>query len=78
MASRNETKALAAIEELRTATGRLAIFLRLDLADLRSVKAAATEFMRCGWLVLSGAHRLTTGLRLAKSPDWTCYSTAEV
>ncbi|KAI0745540.1 NAD(P)-binding protein [Earliella scabrosa] len=45
MASRNETKALAAIEELRTATGRLAIFLRLDLADLRSVKAAAAEFM---------------------------------
>ncbi len=46
MASRNETKASVAIEELRRETGNLAIFLRLDLADLRSVKAAATEFMR--------------------------------
>ncbi|OSD04094.1 NAD-P-binding protein [Trametes coccinea BRFM310] len=45
MASRNERKAVAAIQELLRETGRRAIFLRLDLADLRSVKLAAQEFM---------------------------------
>ncbi|KAH9859027.1 NAD-P-binding protein [Lenzites betulinus] len=45
MASRNRTKALAAIAELRKQTGKEAIYLSLDLADLRSVKAAAREFM---------------------------------
>lgn len=46
MASRNEAKALAAIAQLEKETGRQAIFLRLDLADLKSVRAAAQEFMR--------------------------------
>ncbi|EJF65172.1 NAD(P)-binding protein [Dichomitus squalens LYAD-421 SS1] len=45
MAARNETKAQAAIAELCRETGREAIFLRLDLADLQSVKAAAREFL---------------------------------
>ena len=45
MAARNETKALAAIADLRAETGYGAIFLKLDLADLRSVKDAAREFM---------------------------------
>ncbi|OJT10959.1 hypothetical protein TRAPUB_12521 [Trametes pubescens] len=45
MASRNEAKALAAIAQLQRETGRQAIFLRLDLADLKSVRAAAQEFM---------------------------------
>ncbi|CDO76023.1 hypothetical protein BN946_scf184665.g15 [Trametes cinnabarina] len=45
MASRNELKASEAIEELLHETGRRAHFLRLDLADLRSIKAAAQEFI---------------------------------
>ncbi|KAF5343488.1 hypothetical protein D9758_015647 [Tetrapyrgos nigripes] len=45
MASRNTEKAMAAIEDLKTKTGKEALFLKLDLADLKSVKAAAEEFM---------------------------------
>ena len=48
MAARNEAKATAAIAELYRETGKRAVFLKLDLADLRSVKAAAQEFV---WLV---------------------------
>ena len=48
-ACRNETKAREAIAELREVTGNEGIFLPLDLADLRSVKAAAENFMR--WVV---------------------------
>ncbi|RDB18042.1 hypothetical protein Hypma_000726 [Hypsizygus marmoreus] len=46
MASRNEDKAVHAIEDLRRLTGKEAVFLKLDLADLKSVKAAAEEFQR--------------------------------
>ncbi len=45
-ACRNEIKAREAIAELRETTGKEGIFLPLDLADLRSVKAAAESFMR--------------------------------
>ncbi|KAJ6598269.1 NAD(P)-binding protein [Mycena vulgaris] len=45
MASRNPQKAEAAIKELLTLTGKRAVFLHLDLSDLASVKAAATEFL---------------------------------
>ncbi|KAH9919685.1 NAD-P-binding protein [Fomitopsis serialis] len=45
MASRNQIKAQVAIDELKRETGREAIFLRLDLASLQSVKAAAQEFL---------------------------------
>ncbi|KAH8099800.1 NAD-binding protein [Cristinia sonorae] len=45
MASRNEDKANAAIQELKTDTGKEAIFLPLDLANLKSVRHAAEEFM---------------------------------
>ncbi|PCH39965.1 NAD(P)-binding protein [Wolfiporia cocos MD-104 SS10] len=44
MASRNKAKAMKAIFSLQKATGREAIFLELDLANLRSVKKAAAEF----------------------------------
>ncbi|KAG6857168.1 hypothetical protein H0H87_008738, partial [Tephrocybe sp. NHM501043] len=44
MAARSPQKAKAAIEELRAQTGKDAVFLKLDLADLKSVKAAAAEF----------------------------------
>jgi len=49
LAARNKRKAELAIEELRRQTGKEAIFLELNLADLGSVKAAAEEFLRCVW-----------------------------
>jgi retinol dehydrogenase-12 len=44
VAGRDSAKADAAIAELQTLTQRTAKFLRLDLSDLKSVKAAADEF----------------------------------
>ncbi|EJD50538.1 NAD(P)-binding protein [Auricularia subglabra TFB-10046 SS5] len=46
MASRDSTKAEEAIGKLEKETGRRAVFLELDLADLRSVKRAAEEFLK--------------------------------
>lgn len=45
MAGRNVVKCAAVIEELKEETGHEAIFLKLDLADLAAVKAAAEEFL---------------------------------
>ncbi|KAI0089974.1 NAD(P)-binding protein [Irpex rosettiformis] len=45
VATRNKAKSLAAIEFLRKQTGKEALFLSLDLADLNSVKSAAKEFL---------------------------------
>lgn len=44
IASYNADKAAAAIAELKRDTGKEAVFLKLDLADLASIKAAAAEF----------------------------------
>ena len=49
IAVRNEEKAKSAIDELKEQTGKEAIFLKLDLADLKSVKSSAEEFMRYAW-----------------------------
>jgi retinol dehydrogenase 12 len=46
IAARNKEKSEKAIQELRDATGKEANFLLLDLGDLKSVKAAAEEFLR--------------------------------
>ena len=46
IAVRNEEKAKSAIVELKEQTGKEAIFLKLDLADLKSVKSSAEEFIR--------------------------------
>ena len=47
IATRSEDKAQAAIDELKSSTGKETIFfLELNLADLDSVKAAAEEFIR--------------------------------
>lgn len=46
IASRNEEKVKEAINELKEQTGKEALFLKLDLSDLRAVKAAAEEFSR--------------------------------
>lgn len=45
MASRNAKKAAEAIAQLKKETGKEAIFLQLDLADLRSVRKSAEEFL---------------------------------
>jgi len=47
IAARNEDRAKAAIEDLNQTTGKEAIFLKLDLSSLGSIKAAAEEFL--GW-----------------------------
>jgi len=46
IATRNEDRARAAIKDLAQTTGKEAIFLKLDLSSLRSIKAAAEEFLR--------------------------------
>ncbi len=46
MASRSRAKAEAAIDDLERETGKKAIFLELDLADLATVKRAAEAFQR--------------------------------
>ncbi|KAG6848515.1 hypothetical protein H0H93_016401, partial [Arthromyces matolae] len=46
MAARSKEKAEAAIQELKETTGKEAIFLPLDLADLPTIKASAEEFLR--------------------------------
>lgn len=45
MATRNPEKASAAIQQLKEETGKEAIFLHLDLADLASVRRCAEEFL---------------------------------
>ncbi|KAK0192771.1 NAD(P)-binding protein [Armillaria mellea] len=45
LAARNPEKTEGVIKELTKATGKTAIFLKLELGDLKSVKAAAEEFL---------------------------------
>jgi len=45
IAVRNEEKAKSTITELKEQTGKEAYFLKLDLADLKSVKSSAEEFI---------------------------------
>jgi retinol dehydrogenase 12 len=45
-ACRSPEKTEEVIKELRELTGRDSYFIKLDLADLSSVKAAAEEFQR--------------------------------
>ncbi|KAJ3530469.1 hypothetical protein NMY22_g8559 [Coprinellus aureogranulatus] len=46
LAARNEAKTKRVIEELKAETGNEGLYLKLDLADLNSVKQAAEEFLR--------------------------------
>ena len=45
IAARSQPKAEEAIKELKTETGKEALFLKIDLGDLKSVKRAAEEFL---------------------------------
>ena len=47
LAARSEDRAKAAIEDLKQTTGKEAIFLKLDLSSLKSVKTAAEDFLKC-------------------------------
>jgi NAD(P)-dependent dehydrogenase (short-subunit alcohol dehydrogenase family) len=46
VAARSPEKAESAIKSLKDITGKDAIFLQLDLANLKAIKAAAEEFNR--------------------------------
>ena len=46
MGARSQEKAEAAIKDLKESTGKEALFLKLDLADLKAVETAAEEFLR--------------------------------
>jgi retinol dehydrogenase-12 len=46
VAARSQEKAEVAITELKKSTGKEAHFLKLDLADLKSVKASTEEYLR--------------------------------
>jgi len=45
MAARSEERAKAAIEDLKQMTGKEAIWIKLDLSSLKTVKTAADEFL---------------------------------
>ncbi|KAJ7019505.1 hypothetical protein C8F04DRAFT_1051731 [Mycena alexandri] len=45
LAARSEAKGAEAIQKLKGETGKAAIFLQLDLADLNSVRRVATGFL---------------------------------
>ena len=45
LAARSAQKANEAIAELKNETGKLAIFLQLDLSDLRAVRTSVQEFL---------------------------------
>ena len=71
LATRNEDRAKAAIEDLKGTTGKEAIFLKLDLSSLGSIKAAAEEFLGC---VYGGPQRVTSGSRFHQEGTKTPYS----
>lgn len=47
IAARSQEKAEEAIKHLKDLTGKEALFLHLDLADLKAVKASSEQFKRC-------------------------------
>ena len=58
IAARSQGKAEEAIKELKEETGKEGIFLKLDLSDLKAVKAGAEEFNRCVQLTAAFMLRL--------------------
>jgi retinol dehydrogenase-12 len=46
IAARNQAASEEAIRQLKQETGNEAIFLKLDLSDLKAIKASAEEFLR--------------------------------
>jgi retinol dehydrogenase-12 len=64
VAARNATKGNAAIAELKNETGKEAIFLQLDLADISAVRKSAEEFLSC--VLLSCVNRVQADYSLRK------------
>ena len=74
IAARSEDRAKAAIEDLKRTTGNEAIWLKLDLSSLESVRTAAEEFL--GWVHsdLSWAANTLLVLPSGKNQNSTFYS----
>ena len=51
LASRSKQRAEDAIADLKKQTGKEAIFLELDLANLKGIKKSAETFLRCEFLL---------------------------
>jgi NAD(P)-dependent dehydrogenase (short-subunit alcohol dehydrogenase family) len=56
LAARNAQKADEAIAELKNETGKEAIFLQLDLADIPAIRRSAQEFLSYGSYLLYSCH----------------------
>ena len=66
IAARNAEKSVEAIRDLMAITGKEARFIQLDLADLKSVKKAASEFLKLVWFFLELCSLLTVTRILAE------------
>jgi NAD(P)-dependent dehydrogenase (short-subunit alcohol dehydrogenase family) len=73
MAMRNRERGEAAIEILQEDTGKTAIFLKLDLADLKSVKATSEEFLRCVYTVIRVHPYVYLTVRYGQQGERTAY-----
>ena len=69
IAARSQGKAEEAIKELKEETGKEGIFLKLDLSDLKAVKAAAEEFHRCVHLKPHSSHVQSLFLNNSKEKE---------
>lgn len=56
------------IQELKTSTGKEAVFLKLDLGNLGAVKIAAEEFLRYNFSTREGV--LRDNFSIAKRLSW--------
>lgn len=61
---RDPKRVAGAIEDLRKETGKEALFLQLDLADLQSIKRAVVEFVRYAARNLSRSNVMLYGRSL--------------
>ena len=73
LAARNSEKATNAIAKLKAETGKEAIFLKLDLADLKAIKSAAAEFNRYGVTISRSFFKLRCNA--VKKKSYTSFST---
>ncbi|VDC03817.1 unnamed protein product [Peniophora sp. CBMAI 1063] len=71
LAARSEDKARQAIEELRDETGKEAVFLQLDLADLAAVRSSADKFFS----LEPKLHMLFNNAGVMAPPDTTSSTT---
>lgn len=75
LAARNPDKAQAAISQLKEETGKEALYLHLDLADLASVRASAQEFLSSVDTFIISSVLLILDKRAGKSQNFTSFST---